>query len=81
MTTNTFIQQGLKEIKKLRNRKDNYIGEEIRQRLNSKGIFASAPQAYGALIRKAVNDGLLIETGYERPRARSRMATEYRVAA
>ena len=77
---NDFTQRGLKEISKLRPRKSAYIGEEIRQRLESKGVKPSSPNAWGPLIRKAVNDDLLKPTGYERPRSRSRMATEYQAA-
>ena len=83
MTTKTytpFMERGLKEISKLRPRKTNYISQEIRERLNSKGIIGKNKQAYGALIKKALDARLLVPTGYERERNGGKMAPEYTVA-
>ena len=58
-----FMANGLKAISKLRKRKTGYTGEDIRFTLEGQKIIPNHPNAWGALIRKAQIDDLIVPTG------------------
>ena len=82
-TTGTFMQIGLKAIKRLRKRQNGYTGEDIRLALEKSSITPSHPNAWGALINKAQIDELIVPTNKfrntELPSSKGRQARVYAI--
>jgi hypothetical protein len=61
------------------------LGEDVRVRLEGRGVEPRSPRAWGALISTLVKRGILSETGAWRPMRRnrggSRRTPEYRVGS
>lgn len=77
----SFMTLGLAAIGRLP--AGEYTGEDVRDRLTGLGVVPHHPNAWGALVSKAVRDGLLVPTGERRamrgPRSHARRTDVYRV--
>lgn len=80
-SANSFMSRGLREIDRLP--AGEWTGEEVREYLTRLYVAPHHPNAWGALIAKAVRDGLLVTTGERRamrgPRSHGRRTDVYRV--
>ncbi len=78
----SFMSRGLAAIAQLP--AGDWTGEDVRDRLTAAGIVPHHPNAWGALVSKAVRDKLLTPTGERRPmrgpRSHARRTDVYRAA-
>lgn len=76
----SFMSRGLTAIARLP--AGEWTGEDVRDYLTGLGVVPHHPNAWGALVSKAVRDGLLVPTGERRamrgPKSHARRTDVYR---
>ena len=84
-TSSPFVADALALVPELLTPGEVVLGEDVRARLEGRGLEPPSPQGWGALISSLIERQVLRETGVWRPmrlnRGGSRRTPEYRVEA